>query len=68
MTAGGLGAAGLATLGAVASTSSPVSCGEAAASSKADKAKMSVYSLPLGDKFPKEIPAYIEVSKGSRNK
>lgn len=27
-----------------------------------------MYSLPLGDKFPQEIPAFIEVAKGSRNK
>ena len=27
-----------------------------------------MYSLPLGDKFPHEIPAFIEVAKGSRNK
>jgi len=30
--------------------------------------RFSIYDLPLGDKFPKEIPCFIEVARGSRNK
>jgi len=31
-------------------------------------AKYSVYDLPIGKKFPRVMPCFIEVAKGSRNK
>ena len=31
-------------------------------------AKYSVYDLPIGNKFPRVMPCFIEVAKGSRNK
>ena len=37
-------------------------------SSQLSTHKFDPYSYPLGSKFPSEVPVYIEVSAGSRNK
>jgi len=49
----GLAAISAATVAMTESSSSP---------------RVSVYDLPLGDGFPRVIPCFIEVAKGSRNK
>lgn len=41
---------------------------EDASKKDCEKSKYSVYDLPLGNGFPRVLPCFIEVAKGSRNK
>ena len=64
-----VGATTAAVAGVVYSTSTPSSCGAASPSAGgATKGFVSVYDFPLGHDFPHQMPCFIEVAKGSRNK